>query len=119
MYFPAQFKNVLDNVFWSKQKEKYIKLLQELIDGVDHGADDIDRYFASMIRPKNFIGRENEELRYDKSFEKNCIILGQYYNKPVKECTTREYFTLLDYYNNLLKEQRRAEKKRGRATNKA
>lgn len=61
------------------------------------------------------MGANNEELRYDKSFEKNCVILGQYYNKPVKECTTREYFTLLEYYNNLLKEQRRPIKKRGAA----
>ena len=69
-----------------------------------------------MIKPKNFIGAGNEELRYDKSFEKNCVILGQYYNKPVKECTTREYFTLLDYYNNMLKDQQRANRKHGRAT---
>jgi len=66
-----------------------------------------------MVKPKNFAGKENEELRYDKSFEKNCVVLGQYYNKPVKECTTREYFTLLDYYNEQLKQSRR-----GRATNK-
>jgi len=110
---------VLDNIFWAKQKEKNIRLLQELIDGKPSKTEDIDKYFAGMIRPKNFIGNNNEELRYDKSFEKNCIILGQYYNKPVKECTTREYFTLLDYYNNLLKEQQRANRKHGRATHKA
>lgn len=105
----------MDNVFWLKQKEKNIRLLKSLIDGTRDTAEDIDRYFASMIRPKNFIGINNDELRYDKSFEKNCIILGQYYNKPVKDCTTREYFTLLDYYNNLIKEQNRPTKKRGAA----
>ena len=110
---------MLDNVFWTKQKEKTIKQLQSLLDGkINKEVDSINSYFASMIRPKNFIGTNNEELRYDKSFEKNCVILGQYYNKPVKDSTTREYFTLLDYYNTMLKEQRRAEKKvkHGRAT---
>lgn len=87
-----------------------------MIDGKPSGVSEIDKYFASMIKPKNFVGTNNEELRYDKSFEKNCVLLGQYYNKPVKECTTREYFTLLEYYNQLLKEQRRPEKKKhGRA----
>jgi len=65
-----------------------------------------------MIKPKNFYGRENYELRYDKSFEKNCIILASYSNKDVKKCTTKEYFALLEHHNKQIKSQRREKSKK-------
>ena len=49
------------------------------------------------MKIKNFYGKDSEELKYDKDFEMNCIFLSQYTNKPVKESTTREYFTLMKY----------------------
>ena len=49
------------------------------------------------MKIKNFYGKDSEELKYDKDFEMNCIFLSQYTNKPVKECSTREYFTLMKY----------------------
>ena len=76
----------------------------------DPSIEKIDEYFGTMIKPKNFYGPGNVELRYDKSFEQNCIVLSQYSNKPVKYCTTKEYFALLDHWNKLIKE-RRGEKK--------
>jgi hypothetical protein len=52
-----------------------------------------------MIRPKKLTGRNNDEIRYDQSFEQNCIILGKFINQPVKTLTTKEYFTLIRFYN--------------------
>ena len=40
-----------------------------------------------------------DELRYDKDFEKNCIILAHLSNEPVEKASVRRYFTLLEYYN--------------------
>lgn len=56
-----------------------------------------------MIKPKNFYGPKNEELRHHKSFEKNCIVLAEYANKQVKECNTKEYFALLEHHNKIVK----------------
>jgi hypothetical protein len=66
-----------------------------------------DRYFATLISPKNFTGSDNEELRYDKFFEKNCIMLASLVNQPVKTMTTKEYFSLITYYNDKSKDGRR------------
>ena len=111
LFFPSQFKNILSVIFWQKQKEKNIKLLEALISGKeDPSINKIDKYFAYYIKPKNFHGPGSDELKYDKSFEQNCIVLAQYSNKPVKDCTTKEYFALIDHFNKLLKEQRRGQK---------
>ena len=52
------------------------------------------------MKIKNFYGSNSEELVYDKNFEENCIVLAQYSSKPVKDCTVREYFTLIQHANN-------------------
>ena len=111
-YFPAQFQNVLSLQFWMKQKEKNIKQLEAIISGKpDPTIEKIDNYFAYYIKPKNFYGSGSEELKHDRSFEQNCIVLSKYANKDVKACTTKEYFSLLNHHNNLIKEERRSQKK--------
>jgi hypothetical protein len=102
LFFPDIFHNVLSTAFWAKLKEKALKQCNAILTGVDmtDEINDADRYFATLIRPKSFSGKENEELRYDKYFEKNCIILSSLTNKPVKEMSTKEYFALVQYYNN-------------------
>jgi hypothetical protein len=99
--YPDIFHNVLSTAFWTKQKEKAIKMCEAIITGKDL-FDEInaaDIYFASMIKPKSFSGRDNMELKYDKNFEKNCIMLAGLTNKPVKDLTTKEYFALIQHYN--------------------
>ena len=58
------------------------------------------------MKIKNFHGRESEELRYDKGFEENCILLASHSNKAIKDHTVREYFALIRYVNNQNKKQR-------------
>ena len=65
---------------------------------------EIDKYMATFIEPKEFIGASSYELKYDADFEKNCIVLSEYTNKPVKILTVKEYFTLLQYHNKKMKE---------------
>jgi len=45
------------------------------------------------------MGDQSDELKYDRDFEMNCIVLGKMSNKPVKECTVKEYFSLIRYFN--------------------
>ena len=49
------------------------------------------------MKIKNFYGNDSEEVKYDKDFEMNCIILTSHANKPIKECTVKEYFSLMKY----------------------
>ena len=51
------------------------------------------------MKIKNFMGAGNEELKYDKDFEMNCIVLGKHSNKPVKDSTVKEYFSLIKYFD--------------------
>lgn len=46
-----------------------------------------------------------DEIRYENGFEQNCIILSKFINQPVKTLTTKEYFTLIQYYNEQLKKR--------------
>lgn len=104
MFYPEIFHNVLSTAFWSKMKEKALKMCDSIINGtpIEDEMSAADRYFASLIKPKSFSGKENEELRYDKNFEKNCIMLSSLTNKPVKELSTKEYFALIQHYNDSL-----------------
>jgi hypothetical protein len=110
LFYPDIFHNVLSTAFWSKMKEKTLKMLQSIIDGKDYD-DEInaaDRYFAMLIKPKSFSGKDNAEMRYDKEFEKNCIILSSLANKPVKDLSTKEYFALIQHYNDTLRHGRKS-----------
>lgn len=102
--------------FWSKQKQKILNDLKMLSDDVDltEENDKINSYFARQIKPKDFMGEHNDEIRFEKSFEMNCILLSEYTNKPIREMMTKEYFTLLNYRN----EQIRKTKGHGRKSHK-
>ena len=108
-FFPAIFNNVLSVAFWTKMKERSLKVCKAIIEGkeIEDEMSAADRYFASLITPKSFSGSDNEELRYDKFFEKNCIMLAGLVNQPVKTMTTKEYFSLITYYNEKQKDGRR------------
>jgi len=83
-------------------KSRTLKILASIIDPSIDPEPEInasDKYFASLIRPKTFTGKDTAELRYDRSFEQNCITLSQFINKPVKDVSTREYFSLIEHYN--------------------
>lgn len=109
MFFPALFNNVLSTAFWTKMKERSIKVCNAIIEGreIEDEMSASDRYFSTLISPKKFSGSDNEELRYDKYFEKNCIMLSSLANQPVKSLSTKEYFFLVTYYNDKVKDGRR------------
>ena len=101
MFFPEQFTNPLSQSHWRQQKQKLINTLQGIVEGVSYEEenDKIDRTIASTMKIRNFMGKANEELKYDRDFEMNCIVLGKHSNKPVKESTVKEYFSLIRYFD--------------------
>ena len=88
-------------------------LLRKLESLLDPGEEADQRLEAAndrlvqMVKPSNLA---EKELKYDKDFEKNCIVLSQFANEPVKKISVREYFALLEHYNEI--------NKHGRAKNK-
>ena len=106
--FPDIFRNGLSTAYWQLIKKKTIKELESLM-GVDVSKDlkDIEKKLQEFVDPKEFMGAASYELKYDGDFEKNCIVLSEYANKPVKNLTTKEYFTLLQYHNRLMKERQK------------
>jgi hypothetical protein len=109
--FPDYFKNGMTTAFWQMMKKRVMKQLDGILgENTEKELAEIDRYMAQFIEPKEFIGESSYELKYDSDFEKNCIILSEHTNKPVKHLTTKEYFTLLRYHNDLIKERSKRKK---------
>jgi hypothetical protein len=88
-------------------KQRSLKILEGIINdtNVDSDVEQIDGYFTTMIKPKKLTGKYTDELRYDHGFESNCIVLSQFINQPVKTLTTKEYFSLIQYYNTQMKKR--------------
>jgi hypothetical protein len=82
-------------------KQRTLKVLEGILKNVNVDAEleKTDKYFASLIRPKKLTGKQTDEIRYEQSFELNCIVLSKFINQPVKTLSTREYFTLIGHYN--------------------
>ena len=99
------FTNVLSTVFWSKIKQRILKILNAVLNdkNIESELVEYDKYFGTMIRPKKLTGKFTDEIRYEHSFEINCIVLSKFINQPVKTLTTKEYFTLIQYYNSQTK----------------
>jgi len=99
--FPEIFTNVLSTGFWSKMKLRTMKILQGIIGDIDTDAEieKDDLSFSTWIRPKQLTGKFTEEIKYEQSFEDNCIVLSKFINQPVKTLTTKEFFTLIRHYN--------------------
>lgn len=95
------FTNVLSTAFWGRIKKRTLTILKGIRDGVDTTNEiaDTDKYFVTLIKPKKLTGKYTDEIRYEHTFETTCIKLSQFINQPVKTLTTREYFSLIQYYN--------------------
>lgn len=78
-----------------------VKTLEAISSGGDvaHEERETDKYLASLVRPKMLTGKYTDEVRYEHSFEANCIVLSKFINQPVKSLTTKEYFALIEHYN--------------------
>ena len=96
-------------------KDRTLKQCDAILTGksFDEEMNTADKYFATLIMPKSFTGRDNIELSYDKSFEKNCILLTSLANQPVKDLSTKEYFALIQHYNESIKNGRKSDQQRG------
>ena len=73
--------------------------LKSIAEGKDYDEEieKIDSATRKDMKIKNFYGKESEEIKYEKEFDDNCIILSSYVNQPIKTLTVKEYFNLRKY----------------------
>ena len=88
---------------------KLILQLQEIAEDTDKASEiaEIDKFLFSLHKPKSFIGKDSQEIKYDKQFESACMIISQ------KTGLNAKNMTVLEFYNTLtnLQKQAEAEKK--------
>ena len=88
---------------------KLILQLQEIAEDTDKASEiaEIDKFLFNLHKPKSFIGKDSQEIKYDKQFESACMIISQ------KTGLNAKNMTVLEFYNTLtnLQKQAEAEKK--------
>ena len=113
-YFPSEFDSAKEKEAYSKLKMKLILKLQEIAEDTDKASEiaEIDKFLFSLHKPKSFIGKDSQEIKYDKQFESACMIISQ------KTGLNAKNMTVLEFYNTLtnLQKQAEAEKKAYRRT---
>jgi hypothetical protein len=64
---------------------------------------EIERRLLEMSRPKNFMGNQSEEIKFEKNFQVLCHSLNSHTNKDVKKMSVLEVYSLIE----MLKKQER------------
>lgn len=108
-YFPGDFDSTREKEAYSKLKMKIILQLEEIAEDEDNATeiDRIDDFLFNLHTPKKFIGKDSEEIKYDKQFESACLVISQKTGLKAKD------LSVLEFYNTLaiLKKQAEAEQK--------
>lgn len=105
LYFPSEFDSAKEKEAYSKLKSRTLLQLKELIDDTDYAKNiaEIDKFLFSLHRPKSFIGKDSDEIRYDKQFESACMMISQ------KTGLNAKQMTVLEFYNTLVNIQKQVE----------
>lgn len=93
--------------FWHNQKAKLLAELEGLIEGEERDLTKYNKNISRNIKPKDFISEQSDEVKHEKDFEENCIVLSEYTNKSVREMSVKEYFTLLSHHNEKIRKHGR------------
>lgn len=104
-YFPNEFDSAREKEAYSKLKMRTILQLQEIAEGTEKASEiaEIDKFLFNLQKPKNFNGKDSEEIKYDKQFESACMIISQKTGLKAKS------LNVLEFYNTLVNLQKQAE----------
>jgi len=91
---------VSDEKIYQAHLKKYCNaILGEIIDDVDR-SEEIqrhERYFVSLLKPKDFTGQQSVELKVERDFERLSIILEKHTTREVKKLTVKEFYALISH----------------------
>lgn len=113
MMFADIFNDDADKEYFDLLKARTLMVLKGIADGEDDTKriEELTTQLMLHVKPKPFNGKDNAELRYDKNFEKLCIVLSEYTNANVKRLTVAEFYALLEYAKEKVAEQKKQLKK--------
>ena len=105
LYFPSEFDSAKEKEAYAKLKSRTLFQLQEIIEDKNYAEQiaELDAIIFSLYRPKNFVGKESEDIKYDKQFESACMIISQKTGMNAKQ------MTVLEFYNTLINIRKQTE----------
>lgn len=113
-YFPDIFESSVRKNYTDLLRKRALLQLSYIIEGADHTEEinaltnDILRYYE----PKNFEGKESEEIKFDKQFEEMCLIIAREYGGNVKDYSVMEFYSAYTRMDKENKEMRKRLKKK-------
>lgn len=88
-------------------KNKLIKQLKTIIEPGEKADRELENANITIQRMVQVGDLGERELKYDKDFDKNCIVLSSYANEPVDKVSIRRYFTMIEHYNEIIKKRQK------------
>lgn len=98
--FPKIFDDATVKDYYDRLRKRTLLVLQGIVEGIGGVQGDIDRLTDDLLvwsRPAEFEGRENAEVRYDKQFDRICVVMAQNLHNDPKRYTVQEYFSAYEY----------------------
>lgn len=113
-YFPNEFDNAREKEAYTKLKERTLLQLQDIVNDTDSSdrISEIDDFLFGLYKPKNFVGKDSAEVRYDKQFESACMVISQETHMVAKEMTVLSFYSTLANISKQLEAKKKAYSKK-------
>ena len=105
LYFPGKFDDAKIKEYYDQLKRKVSLQLDNLINDTDNESaiDKIEAYLVTFSKPKNFSGKDSEEILYDKQFDAMCLFLKKEMSVDVEDMTVLQFYNAFEYLKKLRK----------------
>lgn len=106
-YFPNLFEDASEKEFYDQLKRRTMLVLQSITDGQTNESE-IERITIELLqynKPRQFTGKNNAELQYDKNFERMCVTLSHNLHIEPKNLSVMEFYNAFEYLKDQLKAQ--------------
>lgn len=114
MYFPQVFDDATIKEYFDELRQRTLVILDTIINGESaERQKEIDRITTELLtynKPRVFTGADNQEIQYDKNFERMCATLCQYLHVEPKNYTVMEFYNAFEYVRDMLKAKAKAGK---------
>lgn len=106
-YFPNLFEDASEKEFFDNLKRRTMLVLRAITDGNTNDTE-IERITIELLqynKPRQFTGKNNAELQYDKNFERMCVTLSHNLHIEPKKLSVMEFYNAFEYLKDQLKAQ--------------
>lgn len=112
-FFPRKFEDSGIYEVYDLLRKRTLLQLEEIKDGKNREKqiEKLDLEIALYNRPKCFYGPKSVEVRYDKDFDKMCLLLSKELNIKVSEISVQTFYNSFDYLKEVAKARNKAAEK--------